>query len=62
MGSGHHLLTAKIKIKLKKLQEEQKARIINSDNLKDEGKRHQFQLELRNRFSLMEKDGDNKSE
>ena len=46
VGSDHQLLKSKIKIKLKKLQE----RVINSDNLKDEGKRQQFLLELKHRY------------
>ena len=54
VGSDHHhLLTAKISIKLKKLQERQKMNIINLDNLWDEGKRHQFQLELKKQVLII---------
>lgn len=40
----------------------QKTKIINLDNLRDEGKRHIFQLKLTNRFSLLEKEKDKESE
>ena len=50
----HHLIVAKIKIKLKKLPGKRRREVINTDRLKENQIRQKYKVELSNRFAILE--------
>ena len=54
VGSDHHLVTAKVKLKLMKQATPYRVRRFDIGKLRDPKKKHEFRLELKNRFRILE--------
>ena len=54
VGSDHHLVTANVKLKLMKQATPYRIRRFDTGKLRDPKKKHEFRLELKNRFRILE--------
>ena len=54
VGSDHHLMLCKLKLKLKKATKEKREPLYDSGKLKDPTAKNQFVMELNNRFQVLE--------
>ena len=61
VGSDHHLVTANIKLKLQKVSVSYRVRRYNTGKLKDRRTANEFNIELKNRFQLLENRNDDNS-
>lgn len=57
MNSDHHLLVAKIRLKLKKIKKQAKRKVIDIKRLKDPAVKQKFVTEIRNRFRALREVG-----